>query len=130
MSRLTRKIRSVIGKGPSSSGRGMSWMWVTENSDENQRCTNDENERVIQKLIENFETYEITYKLPTLNWTIYVCFVYGGKKQDEYLGSCKIARWLPYIDKKCVVVDYSSQSKESILKYFDTNPCVISYKKL
>ena len=121
MSNLTTKIRSVVGKGSSSSGRGMSWLYVN-GSLENGRGTYEENEQTINKLISNFETYELN------GGQTYVCFVYNNK--NEYLGSCKIDRWYCTESERMIVLDYTYLDKEDIIQSFSTNQYVHSFRQI
>lgn len=113
MSTLSTKIRKVIGKGKSSSGRGMRWMYVNGTKDGG-RATVEENERVIQALIDNFETYLLkqTFRDDQVSEQ-FISFIYD--KNGKYLGSCKISRWpLAATSERYILVDYTTASKESI----------------
>ena len=95
MSLLSTKIRKVIGKGSSCTGRGMRWMYVQGSCDDRGRATVSENEEVINKLISNFETYKLVQRdVDFVDFTQiqFISFIYNTKTGD-YIGSCKISRW-------------------------------------
>lgn len=122
MSRLTAKIRKVIGPSDGRTcgyGRGQSWLYVSDD-----HSTVQENERTIQRLCEAFpDRATLTMKAGYGKGT-FVFFVYGGRKQDEYLGSCKIDRWNRtgnYTLERNIIVDYCTDDRQSIIKSFADN---------
>lgn len=137
MSYFTTKIRKVIGNGPSSSGRGMSWMYVKGTLDEDGRGTNEENEQVIQRLIDNFEgsllTQEHTHDQTGETYTTetFIFFIY--KKNGDYMGSCKISRWKEWDVNnggRFILVDYTTQSKETIVRSVQVCKGFVSFEQI
>ena len=125
MSLLSTKIRKVIGKGSSCTGRGMRWMYVTGSCDDRGRATVSENEEVINKLISNFETYKLVQK----HNVQFISFIYNTKT-GNYIGSCKISRWSEGTDERMIVVDYTSVDKETILESVTTCKGFTSFEKV
>jgi len=103
MSKLTTKIRSIVGKGKTEYGQGMMWMTIAENG--RSRSTN---EAIITKLSSKFKTYKVV-KNPVFDFPPKVFYVFEVTNRNGVLGYCQVEDWDKSVVSRNVIIDISEE---------------------
>lgn len=128
MSNLTRLVRNVVGKTSHSSGRGMSWLYVTDDNGNRLRGSEQAN-RLIQLMSDNFETWKMTRTFDGFNLSTYFFFV-TSKRDGKEFGVCSINVQDDKLNS-FVLIDLSYQPFESIHEWnrtYDMDICDLTYE--
>lgn len=129
MSKLTSRVRSIVGPIKCSSGRGAKWFWV---GDGKTRTNSLGLVSFIDKMKANFETWVMTRSNPTTNQIVVDYIFIIKSKTGQFVGACQTDDWSASDTERFILVNYTETFKtESELHEYNKNYSnVVSYVRL